>query len=282
MLVYKKYYLKGTKVSIKQNFSAYQQSIGEQLKIEKDRIRNLIGSSHWLTDGEYKESLLKKVLRMFLPELYRVGTGFICYPDIKKGGDNSSQIDILITSKIFPTLYKSGELHFVTPECVSAIIEVKTKLTKEQIKKELLKLSDNIEKIRKNLPKDQECWAGLFIYNKGQLEEKKVLEALKEASKGELNRVVNCVTVGEHMFFRFWEDDYPELKIKKHVWHSYKIDSFSMAYFIGNIVASLSPVFTNMASNAMFPIKGTKEIMRKSCIGLDDSIECNSTKKENP
>jgi len=111
-------------MAIEQNFLTYQKSIGEALKIEQNRIRDLIGSSHWLTDGEHKESILRKVLKNFLPEIYRVGTGFVCYPNIEEGGANSSQIDILITSKDFPTLYKSGELHFVTPECVNAIVEV--------------------------------------------------------------------------------------------------------------------------------------------------------------
>jgi len=260
-------------MSIEQNFSAYQQSIGKQLKIEEGRIRDLIGSSHWLTDGEYKETLLRKVLQMFLPEIYRVGTGFVCYPNRRGVGDNSSQIDILITSKAFPTLYKSDELHFVTPECVNAIVEVKTKLTNgKNIRTELLKLSDNIEKIRENLVEGQECWAGLFIYNEENLSGEEVLNALQEVSQGEQNRVINCVTVGENMFFRFWENGHPQSGIGEiPVWHSYKINSFSMAYFIGNIVAFLSLIFTNMASDAIFPIEDTKENKRESYIKLNDS-----------
>lgn len=265
-------------MAIEQNFLTYQKSIGKALEIEQNRIRDLIGSSHWLTDGEHKESILRKVLKDFLPEIYRVGTGFVCYPDIDRGGDNSSQIDILITSKEFPTLYKSGELHFVTPECVNAIVEVKTKLTnstditdRQGIKSVLQKLSDDVAKIRENLLDGQECWAGLFVYDKGNLNEENVLKVLQEVANNDIKGVINCVSVGERMFFRFWEEGYPESEDDSHVWHSYEIHSLSMAYFIGNIVASLSPIFTKMASDALFPLSGTKENKKKSFIKLDES-----------
>lgn len=143
---------------IEQDFISYHKSIGDSLKSPEKRIRNLIGNSHWLTDGEHKESILRKVISDFSPEIHRVGSGFICYPSV---ANNSGQIDILITSKMHPTLYKSGELHFVTPDCVSAIIEVKTKLTNGAVLDSVLdKLSTQIEMVRKVNP---ECWAGLFM-----------------------------------------------------------------------------------------------------------------------
>jgi len=259
-------------MAIEQNFLTYQKSIGKALRIEQNRIRDLIGSSHWLTDGEHKESILRKVLKDFLPETYRVGTGFVCYPNIEDGGDNSSQIDILITSKNFPTLYKSGELHFVTPECVNAIVEVKTKLTNgEKIEEVLQKLSNDIKKIRENLVEGQECWAGLFIYDKGSLEADKVLEVLQQVANNDINGVINCVSIGENMFFKFWEKGYPNSEDGLSVWHSYEIHSLSIAYFIGNIVAFLSAIFTEMASDALFPIKGTKENKRKLFIKLNET-----------
>jgi len=260
-------------VAIQQDFLEYHKSIGRELKIAENRIRNLIGSSHWLTDGEHKESILRKVLSNFLPEIYKIGTGFVCYPNLEGGGDNSSQIDILITSKVYPTLYKSDELYFVTPECVSAIIEVKTTLTNgENIQGVLQKLSNDVKKIRENKDEsDKECWAGLFIYNEKKLGEEEVLKALQEVSNNDINGVINCVSVGEHMFFRFWEEGHPESGLEPcPIWHSYKLRNLSQAYFISNVVAFFSPIFTKMTSDAFFPIRNTKEVSKQFYIRLNE------------
>jgi len=269
-------------MAIEQNFLTYQKSIGEALKIEQNRIRDLIGSSHWLTDGEHKESILRKVLKNFLPEIYRVGTGFVCYPNIEEGGDNSSQIDILITSKVFPTLYKSGELHFVTPECVNAIVEVKTKLTNgEKIEEVLQKLSNDIKKIRENLVEGQECWAGLFIYEQGSLRAEKVLKVLQEVANNDINGVINYVSIEKNIFIRFWENGHSSSGLASvPIWHSYymkeedgKPTNLSQPYFINNIVASLSPVLTQISSDALFPIRdGGKEKYKNLYIKLDETI----------
>jgi hypothetical protein len=102
---------------------AYHESISLEMQSTQNRIRNLIGSDHWLTDGEHKEAVLRKALRTHLPEIFHVGRGFICYRE-----KSSGQLDILIIDKTSPTLFKDGELILTTPDTVSAIIEVKTRL----------------------------------------------------------------------------------------------------------------------------------------------------------
>ncbi len=62
---------------IEQDLLAYRESISHELEIEKDRVRRLIGSDHWLTDGEHKEILLRTILHKYLPDTVRVGTGFV-------------------------------------------------------------------------------------------------------------------------------------------------------------------------------------------------------------
>ena len=113
----------------KQDFIAYQESITGELRVTKNRVRNLIGQAHWQTDGEHKETILRQVLSAHLPESVRVGKGFICYPEQYCGHRKASyQIDILITNKNYPTLMKEGDLVLVTAETVEAIIEVKSRL----------------------------------------------------------------------------------------------------------------------------------------------------------
>ncbi len=250
-------------MSIKQKFLAYHKSIGEELTNSEKRVRNLIGRSHWLTDGEHKESIVRKILNDFLPEIYRVGTGFICYPESNTNRTkNSSQIDVLITSKTTPTLYKNGGLHFITPECARAIIEVKTNLKKgENIKSILLKLSLEIKNIRENTSNTElKCWAGLFVYNIDKIKIEDVLKVLQEITSNDINSTINCVSIGKNVFIKFWETGHPEGSIGiDPVWHAYEINNMAQAYFISNLVEYLSPGFNEHAIAAWFPIPDTKE-----------------------
>lgn len=97
---------------IQQSLLSYISSIGSELKNSKDRIRNLIGSSHWLTDGEHKETILGNVLKNHIPEIFNIGSGFVCYPGIES--NSSNQLDVLITHKYNPTLYKLDNMFVVT------------------------------------------------------------------------------------------------------------------------------------------------------------------------
>ncbi|MEN8258710.1 MAG: DUF6602 domain-containing protein [Thermodesulfobacteriota bacterium] len=260
---------------IQQDFLSYHKSIGRELKSSERRIRDLIGSSHWLTDGEHKESILRKVISDFAPEIYRIGTGFVCYPGVANGNQNNSgQLDILITSKMNPTLYKSGELHFVTPDCANAIIEVKTKVSNgEKLREVLSKLSNDIESIRNNSDNSTSCWAGLFIYNTGQLTDRNVLEMLQSVTNGDRMRVINCVAIGENKFVRFWEHGHSTSNLGQDpIWHSYDLRDLSHAYFVSNLISHLSPNFDDISSEAWFPVTGSKEIHRSLYAKLADNV----------
>jgi len=45
----------------------FQKSITKELDTIKNRVRNLIGSSHWGEEGRYKEAILRNVIKRFLP-----------------------------------------------------------------------------------------------------------------------------------------------------------------------------------------------------------------------
>jgi len=75
---------------------AYHKSIALELDDSKNRVRNLIGSRHWLSDGEHKETLLRRLLRSHVPETVNVGSGFV-YLGVD---DSSHQLDILISDLI--------------------------------------------------------------------------------------------------------------------------------------------------------------------------------------
>ncbi|OQX51685.1 MAG: hypothetical protein B5M53_10660, partial [Candidatus Cloacimonas sp. 4484_209] len=73
----------------------FQKSITKELDIIKNRVRNLIGNTHWEEEGRYKEAILRNVIKRLLPSNLSIGTGFV----IKKNNGNtqiSNQIDIII------------------------------------------------------------------------------------------------------------------------------------------------------------------------------------------
>ncbi|MBL7017161.1 MAG: hypothetical protein ISR84_06345, partial [Kiritimatiellales bacterium] len=219
---------------------------------------NLIGRSHWLTDGEHKESILRKVISDFAPEVYRVGSGFVCYPST---GENSGQLDILITSKLHPTLYKSGELHFVTPECANAIVEVKTKLANgDNLDDAISKLAEQIANIRKT---NQSCWAGLFIYDSGNLSEENILDSLQRISGNDPLKAINCVALGENKLIRYWHNGHSTSGLPNApIWHGYELRNLAHPYFISNLIQHISPGFSEETAEAWFPIIETKEVNR--------------------
>lgn len=81
------------------NPADYYRSVTLELDALKSRVRNLIADGHWPTDGEWKESVLRTVLRRHMPSTTGVGRGFI----ISQAGA-STQIDVLLYDTGRPVL----------------------------------------------------------------------------------------------------------------------------------------------------------------------------------
>lgn len=254
---------------IETNFVDYHKSIANELKATKDRIRNLIGRRHWLSDGEHKEAVLRKILRNQISESARVGKGFVCFKD-----DTSSQIDILITRTDKPNLFRDGELTLVTPDAVLSIVEVKTALRdRSAIHDAIVKLSEDIKKIRSN--HNRHCLAGLFVYEKSEnrICDRIILEELKSAANGQQDKVINWVAFGPDRFFRFWQNGSDvESRFENQVWHSYELNhGLGHAYFVSNVVWDITESRGNTDDRmqyAWFPVEGGKERFRRWCIPL--------------
>jgi len=70
------------------NTNDYLQSLGVEFEALKDRIRQIMDDPQWQTDGEWKESVLRHVLRRHLPATVLIGRGFVVSDQT-----TSSQID---------------------------------------------------------------------------------------------------------------------------------------------------------------------------------------------
>lgn len=119
----------------------FQESITKELDTVKDRVRNLIGNSHWGEEGRYKEAILKNVIARFLPANLSLGTGFVIRKDNNEA-HISNQIDIIVYDNTIPILFSEGDFVITTYKNVKAIIEAKTKIRNNN-------LQEAIEKAKK-------------------------------------------------------------------------------------------------------------------------------------
>jgi len=152
----------------------FQKSITKELDTIKNRVRNLIGSSHWEEEGRYKEAILRNVIKRFLPSNLSIGTGFV----IKKNNGNtqiSSQIDIIIYDSTIPVLFSEGDFVITTYKNVKGIIEVKTKIRNNQLQEIIQKAETNGKLIGKKI------FNGIFSYEyEDDINSRNIDQALKK------------------------------------------------------------------------------------------------------
>jgi hypothetical protein len=84
----------------------FYESIGKEMYAKKNRVRNIIGDSHWGEEGKYKEILLKKIIQHYLPQDLSIGTGFIA-TKTNESISTTSQIDLI--------LYPNSVQEFLSP-----------------------------------------------------------------------------------------------------------------------------------------------------------------------
>jgi hypothetical protein len=208
-------------------FVAYHRSINTELEAIKDRVRYLI--KHWPTDGAFKESILRSVLRRHLPESLQIGTGFVV-----TSAECSTQVDILIVDKSRPRLFSDGDFVIVTREAVRAVIEVKTGYDRPtEIEGDVLKLGRNAEISRWTGHKQ---FAGMFIYEARGDYQDVFLRALRKVRQ-DCGRDVHCVAYGSDLFI-----DKPGGIGQRSLsgWVSRSTGGMAGAYFIGKLVEFFS------------------------------------------
>jgi len=231
-------------------------SLSAELTAMKDRVRDFIADSHWQTDGEWKESVLRSVLNRYLPHNVEAVRGFVLTPL-----GSSNQLDVLLYNKSKPVLFRDGDLVFVTPDAVKGIIEVKSNISSRP---ELLgffeKLADDAEFILNSQGVcDHRMFVGLFSYEVSltTTASEAALESLREAARARPQRVINHVALGKSRFVRYWEhrpnsqDD-----VLYNSWHSYRLTDRAFGYFISNVLYSISGATVTEYQNLYFPAQG--------------------------
>jgi hypothetical protein len=127
------------------DLTGYAALYGESFSSRIDLVEKIIGGAHYPSIGHYKERLLAKAIRDYLPKAFEVGTGFVLFPHEDEnppgGVENhdalnksafslSRQCDILVyDAHSIPPVFKDEEFVIVRPEAVIAVIEVKGSLS---------------------------------------------------------------------------------------------------------------------------------------------------------
>ena len=257
------------------NMELFHKSTTKELKVIKNRVRNLIGNRNWGDEGRYKEAILRNVIKRFLPQNFRIGTGFVI-----RSNDNilnrnniecSKQIDILIFDASFPVLFSEGDFYIVTPNCVRAVIEVKTNIESldlTEILKRMNELGDFIDRTEPNqslfndqlIFDDQPIFNGIFsfegyntILNKHDVErhlERKIKEGVERTN------FVNHISLNEDIFIKNFGHKYNVNGLPKYsynIFSVYKIKDLSFSYFISNLLSFLVKKPFESESDLWFP-----------------------------
>jgi hypothetical protein len=240
----------------------YHRSLTTELLAVKDRVRSLVRydnprhRSHWLTDGEWKEAVLRSVLRRHMPESVVVGRGFIVGREF-----SSTQIDLLVLRPLKPTLFRDGDLVVVTPDAAGAVVQVKTKLDGNaawhKAAMDLARISQRCREISKN-----DLWTGIFAYE-GDLDQgQHILDAVCKVHR-ETGVAINCVACGRHLFMRFWpigeyEPGDVANDLQRAFWRTYRLRNLAPAYLVGNLIDSICDVERAETDYAFFAYREGK------------------------
>lgn len=230
------------------NTQSYFRSLSTELQALKDRVRNFIDGSHWLTDGEWKESVIRYFLKRNLPGTINVGRGFII-----EGTNKSRQIDVLIYDDSKPVLFRDGDLVFVTPDVVNGIIEVKSRINPHTYEEALIKLSTNAELMRVRGPIGK--FAALFSFEIENSNSQVYLDILAKIVNSP-RKIIDFAALGQSKFIKYWELNPKDSRKPYYHWHSYQLVDMAPGYFIHNVVDSLSPESVFQNSEVWFPSEG--------------------------
>lgn len=245
----------------------YFHALAQELCALKDRVRQL--KRNWQADGEWKESVLRTILRRHLPTDVSVSRGFV----VAAGGRESGQLDILIHRNSRPVLFRDGDLVIVTPDAVCGIIEVKTTVSQAQFREAAKKLATDIAIVRKHphrpMMETHNAFAGLFSYGYDDADVGPIVQAVGDVAADYAHRI-NFAAVGTNGFVRYWDVN-PKLMGESdrsyrgghyNSWHGYELPDMAAGYFIHNVVEAVCPDSVLSNNEVWFPLEDKESSLK--------------------
>lgn len=139
----------------------FLESWSHELTSRASRVRNLIGSAHWPSDGFHKEYLVRETLSRIVQPPVHVSTGFIR----SLNGEVSPEIDVLVYSSTlgFP-YFTEGDLTILPPRLALGAIEVKSKWSSEALANVLQKSHKTMHAATSGRDTDIQLWMGAVFF----------------------------------------------------------------------------------------------------------------------
>lgn len=232
-------------------------SLTQEFLSLRDRVRFMIGGQHWLTDGEWKEAVLRSILRRHLPENIEPVRGFVLYPlyPVNKppAVRATSQVDVLLYDNSKPTLFRDGDLVFVTPDAAPGLIEVKSRApTRAKLKTHLNKLATKIEQVREH--GNPNAVAGYFAFDSDIQNPHTLNSVLNEVARGRSARAIDYVCLGTQVFALFWREGEFWPGETPNTWEAWHFrDEVAPAYFVNNVIYVSAPSSVTQNRLVWFP-----------------------------
>lgn len=117
---------------IKPNMFEYFQSLTGEIMAKAKRIRQLIGSRHWLTDGTHKEAIISESIRPFFGDRLRISKGFLL-GDVESHCCSKEQDILLMDNDRDAALYNVAGVSISLGRSAIAAISVKSALQKKSL-----------------------------------------------------------------------------------------------------------------------------------------------------
>jgi len=235
----------------------FQESINKEFELIKDRVDNLIDidENHHGENGAYKEAILRKIIKRFLPNNISIGTGFIVTKSTNNIYSRTTQVDIILYDNNYPLLFNEGDFIITTPKNVKAIIEVKTTIRNSELNDIVLKSKANMDLIG-----NPNIFSGIFSYNHNEnilLENQDLSLPIKRALENSDGKI-NHISLGSNIFIKYWKEHHslndnhncPSNKF----FNIYDINNLSFSYFISNLIDYIIDEDTTERDWFMFPI----------------------------
>ncbi len=147
---------------IVENRQAFLESMSAELDAQADRVRQLIGARHWLTDGSHKEGLLHEFLIQRVPSSIAVARGFITNTTAT-GRCSKEQDLLLIDTYAEAPLFQSGDIAVTTPTYVMGSISVKSSFSTNVLDDSIEGLSTISEALDPGVVR--QMWLGVYFFD---------------------------------------------------------------------------------------------------------------------
>lgn len=242
------------------DIESYFASLTDECETLKNRVRHFVNDAHWPTDGEWKESVLRSMLKRSAPESVTIGRGFVVHQE-----RCSTQIDVLVYDNSMPILYRDGDLVFITPSACRGIVEVKSNTSSREFRTAASKLADNAEFIREH-SSDFHIFVGLFSYDLRGQNIDPILSALANSANGQQARVIDHVALGASKLIKYWDAHPQDISGRKNYnhWHLYNLSRMAPGYFIHNLLISVSKKLSAQRDGTWFPLESKEAYLERT------------------